>query len=80
MMKELGYTLSVDELIQLRQHDVTAYFTSNMHDLGYTDITQDELVRLRDTGVTASEVEQLIEQRGEQPSIEEIIRYSISNQ
>lgn len=80
MMKELGYTLTIDDLIQLRQHDVTAYFTSNMHDLGYTDITQDELIRLRDTGVTASEVERLIQQRGEQPTIEEIIRYHISNQ
>ncbi len=80
MMKELGYTLTVDELIQLSQHNVTAYFTSNMHDLGYTDITQEELIRLRDTGVTASEVERLIEERGEQPGIEEIIRYHISNQ
>lgn len=80
MMKELGYDLTVEELVQLRQHNVTAYFTSNMHDLGYTDITQEELIRLKDTGVTASEVERLIEERGEQPNIEEIIRYHISNQ
>lgn len=80
MMKELGYDLTVEELVELRQHNVTAYFTSNMHDLGYTDITREELIRLKDTGVTASEVERLIEERGEQPSIEEIIRYHISNQ
>lgn len=80
MMKELGYTLSIDDMIQLRQHDVTAYFTSNLHDLGYTDITKDELIRLRDTGVSASEVERLIEERGERPGIDEIIRYHISNQ
>lgn len=80
MMKELGYTLSVDELVQLRQHGVTAYFTSNMHDLGYTDITTDELIRLRDVGVTTAGVERLIEQAGEQPAIEDIIRYRISNQ
>jgi len=80
MMKELGYDLSVDDLVQLRQHGITAYFTSNMHDLGYTDITMDELIRLRDVGVTTSDVEQLIEQTGEQPAIEEIIRYRISNQ
>jgi hypothetical protein len=80
MMKELGYTLTIDDLIELRQHGVTAYFTSNMHDLGYTDITKDELIRLRDTGVQASDVEQLISQSEELPSIEEIIRYRISNQ
>lgn len=80
MMKELGYNLSVDELVELRQHDVTAYFTSNMHDLGYTDITKEELIRLKDTGVEPSEAQQLIEQNGERPTIEELIRYHISNQ
>lgn len=80
MMQELGYHLSVDELVELRQHDVTAYFTSNMQDLGYSDITQKELIRLKDTGVQPSEVERLIEQNGQRPSIEELIRYHISNQ
>lgn len=81
MMKELGYELSIDELVNLRQHGVTAYYTSNLHDLGYTEVTLDELVRLRDTGVTTSEAEQLIEQReGERPTIDELIRYHISNQ
>jgi hypothetical protein len=81
MMKELGYELSIDELVNLRQHDVTAYFTSNMHDLGYTDITTEELVRLKDTGVQAAEAEELIAQNdGELPTIEELIRYHISNQ
>lgn len=81
MMQELGYELSVDELIELRQHDVTAYYTSNMHDLGFTDITKEELIRLRDTGVQTDEARELIDQRGgELPTIEELIRYHISNQ
>lgn len=80
MMKELGYTLSPDELIELRQHGVTAYFTSNMHDLGYSDITKEELIRLRDVGVQVSDVETLIERNGTPPSVEEMIRYRISNQ
>lgn len=80
MMKELGYELSIDDMVQLRQHGVTAYFTGNMHDLGYTDITTDELIRLRDTGVSTSDVQRLIEQGEELPTIEEIIRYRISNQ
>ncbi len=81
MMKELGYDLTIDDLVELRQHDVTAYYTSNLHDLGYTDITKEELIRLKDTGVTTSEAEALIEEQGgELPSIEQLIRYHISNQ
>ncbi len=80
MMKELGYELTIEELIQLRQHNVTAHFTSNMHDLGYTDITQEELVRLKDTGVELSEVERLIEENEQRPGIEDLIRHHISNQ
>lgn len=80
MMKELGYDLTVDELINLRQHDVTAYYTSNLHDLGYSDVTKEELIRLKDTGVRTSEARHLIEQDGEKPSIDELIRYHISNQ
>lgn len=80
MMNELGYDLTADDLIELRQHDVTAYFTSNMHDLGYADITKEELIRLKDTGVETSEVQHLVEENDELPTIEELIRYHISNQ
>lgn len=80
MMKELGYELTVDDLVQLRQHGVTAYFTSNMHDLGYPDLTMDELIRLRDTGVQTSDVERLMAESETKPTLEEIIRYRISNQ
>ncbi len=81
MMSELGYELSVEDLIDLRQHGVTAYYTSNLHDLGYTDITKEELIRLRDTGVETAEAEALVEQEeGQLPTIEELIRYHISNQ
>lgn len=80
MMQELDYDLTVDDLVDLRQHDVTAYFTSNLHDLGYTDITKEELIRLKDTGVQTSEIKELIQQRDELPTVDEIIRYRISNQ
>lgn len=81
MMQELGYELSVEDLIELRQHGVTAYYTSNMHDLGFTDISKEELIRLKDTGVETAEARELIEQReGDLPTIEELIRYHISNQ
>jgi len=80
MMKELGYILTVDDLIQLEQHNVTAYYTSNLHDLGYTDLSKEELIRLKDTGVRTSEVEQLLNERETRPDVEELIRYHISNQ
>lgn len=82
MMKELGYDLSVEEMISLRRSDVTAYFTSNMYDLGYTaeDLSVENLKRLRDVGVTHQLAERLMNDRGALPSIDELIRYRISNQ
>ena len=81
MMTSLGYELTVDEIVRLENNDVTAYFTSNMHDLGYTDITVEELIRLKSLGVTTRLVETLINRNGgEKLAIEEIARYRISNQ
>lgn len=82
MMKELGYTLSVEDLIDLRRNDVTAFFTSNMYDLGYTaeELTPDNLKRLTSIGVTHQLAERLITQEGERLTIDELIRYRISNQ
>ncbi|MEX2363025.1 MAG: hypothetical protein WD597_05350, partial [Balneolaceae bacterium] len=82
MMKELGYELTVQDLATLRRSGVTASFTSNMLDLGYTldELTQENLIRLRSVGVTHQNAESLIESRGSKPTIEELIRYRISNQ
>lgn len=80
MMKELGYSLSVEDLIELRQHDVTAYYTSNMHDLGYNELTKEQLIRLKDVGVSTEDVKDLMEEQGQLPGIKELIRYRISNQ
>ncbi len=80
MMQELGYDLTVDEFIRLRRNNVTAFYTSNLHDLGYTDLSTDELIRLRQIGVTPELITQLREEQGEDITLEEIIRYRISNQ
>ena len=80
MMKELGYSLSVEELIELRQHEVTVYYTSNLQDLGYNELTKEQLIRLKDVGVSVSDVRNLMEEQGQQPDINELIRYRISNQ
>lgn len=82
MMKELGYELSIDDLIRSRENNVTAYFTSNMMDLGYTfeELTLENLIRMRSLGVTHNLAERLTEQNGERPSIDDLIKYRISNQ
>lgn len=82
MMKELGYDLSIDDLIRSRNNNVTAYFTSNMMDLGYTfeELTLENLIRMRSLGVTHNLAERLTEQNGERPSVDDLIKYRISNQ
>lgn len=80
MMMELGYDLTLDEFIELERADVTAYYTSNVHDLGYTDVTTDQLIRMQRIGVTPELIQSLQEERGEDVPLEDIIRYRISNQ
>lgn len=80
MMIELGYDLSIDDFVQLRDAGVTAFYTSNIHDLGYRDVTPDQLIRMQRIGVSTSLIEELQAERGEDVPLEEIIRYRISNQ
>lgn len=80
MMQELGYELSIDELIELERAGVTAYYTSNVHDLGYTDVTKEQLIRMQRIGVSTDLIQSLQEERGEDIPLEEVIRYRISNQ
>ncbi|HET8865564.1 MAG TPA: hypothetical protein VFM80_07685 [Gracilimonas sp.] len=82
MMSELGYELTVQDLLDLEAGDVTAYFTSNMLDLGYTmeELTKENLIRMRNIGVTHQQAEQLINEKGERPTVDELIRNRISNQ
>lgn len=80
MMIELGYDLTIEEFIELERAGLTAYYTSNIHDLGYTDVTIEQLVRMQRIGVTTDLIQSLQEERGEDVPLEEIIRYRISNQ
>jgi len=80
MMIELGYNLSVEELVQLRDAGVTAFYTSNVHDLGYRDVTPDQLIRMQNIGVSTDLIEQLQSEQVEDVPLEDIIRYRISNQ
>ncbi|TNE69948.1 hypothetical protein EP331_13520 [bacterium] len=81
MMHSLGYKdLKIEDLTRLRIHGVTAHFTSNMHDLGYKNITPDELIQLKDAKVSISMVKRLNKDRVQPATIEELVRYGISNQ
>jgi hypothetical protein len=82
MMKELGYDFTMTELAETRAAGVTANFTSRMMDLGYTfeELTKENLMRMKSVGVTDGLAERLITAEGERPTIDELIRYRISNQ
>lgn len=82
MMVELGYELTIDDLLELERADVTAFFTSNMMDLGYTmeELSLDNLIRMRNIGVSHNLAERLMEQNDVRPTVDELIRYRISNQ
>lgn len=82
MMKELGYQLTMEDLAETRRNGVTANFTSRMMDLGYTfeELTKENLIRLRSVDVTDRLAERRIEALGYKPTIDELVRYRISNQ
>jgi hypothetical protein len=80
MMIELGYDLTIDDYILLRRAGVTAHYTSNVHDLGYRDVTTEQLIRMQRIGLTISLIERLQQERGQDVPLEDVIRYRISNQ
>jgi hypothetical protein len=80
MMIELGYELNVDDLVELRNAGVTAFYTSNVHDLGYREVTKEQLIRMQTIGLTTSLIEELQSEQVEDIPLEDIIRYRISNQ
>lgn len=45
-MTEMGYDLTQEELITLRDNGITATYTSRMRDLGYTDLPFETLIDL----------------------------------
>jgi hypothetical protein len=80
MIMELGYDLTLDEFAELRRANVTAHYTSNVHDLGFRDVTKEQLIRMRSIGLTTGLIEELQLERGEEITLDEIIRHHISNQ
>lgn len=64
--------VTVDDIIRLRDHDISVGYISEIHRLGYQpDVEQ--LVRLADHGVSAAWVRQL-QSTGLKPSVDDLIR------
>ncbi len=46
----LGYRVTAEDLIRLRDHGVTSTFVERLRSHGYTNLTVNDLIRLRDSG------------------------------
>lgn len=49
-LQHLGYMPSAEELVRLVDHGVTVSFIQRLRSHGYTHLTADDLIRLRDHG------------------------------
>jgi len=56
---DLFQNASVDKLIEVRDHGVTAEFVSALQQMGYKDLTLDKAIELRDHGVDAEFIESI---------------------
>ena len=60
MFKKESYgKVSVDQIIELREHGVTPAFVSSFHDMGYVQISLDKALELRDHGVNPEFIEDM---------------------
>ena len=75
-LKNVGLReLSLAEYYLLLDNDVSAEYASSIYSLGYASCDLDDLVRLRNQGITASFIVKANKQAGEQLSVSELIRY-----
>jgi beta-lactamase regulating signal transducer with metallopeptidase domain len=57
----LGYrNISLDKLIEMKEHGVTADYILSFRKMGYPDITPDQAIELRDHGVTVEYIQSLV--------------------
>ena len=52
-------TCSLDEVIELREHDVKPGYVRELHDLGFTDLSVDQIIELRNHDVKPEYVREL---------------------
>lgn len=69
----LGYrNISLDKLIQMKEHGVTAEYILSLRKMGYTNITPDQAIKLRDHGVDAEYINSLISLGYQPKSLEQV--------
>jgi hypothetical protein len=62
---DLGYkSVTLDNLIRIRDHGVTPDYAKALKALGYDGLTVDDLVMLRDHGLTAERIRNANERAG----------------
>ena len=66
--------LTLAEYMKLLQHDVSAEYASSLYELGYSFCDLDDLVRLRDQGITASFIRKANKQAGDTLTVSELLR------
>ena len=72
-MRAEGYdSLSLEQLIQFRDHGVTVDFIRELRDLGYSHLPAESLVRMRDHGVSPDFVRR-VKSGGNSPTVEDLI-------
>ena len=66
--------VSLEKIIQLRDHGVSVAFLTKMHDMGYGNIPLDKAVELVDHGVSPQFVEDMKKIKGGDVSLDEAVR------
>jgi len=70
----LGFqNLTLDKLIEMKEHGVTADFILGLRKLGYTDFTPNQAIELRDHGVNIDFVRDLVDMGFKQPSLRKLV-------
>jgi hypothetical protein len=72
-LRSLGYSLSLEQLVDARNHGVDADYVSALRQLGY-QLTLEELIAARNHGVDAAYVREMASAGYSHPSMAELIR------
>lgn len=74
LFKKEGYgKVSVDQIIEMREHGVSPSFISSFHDMGYKSVPLDKAIELRDHGVDPQFVDDMHKAGAKDISLDEAI-------
>jgi hypothetical protein len=74
LFKKDGFgKVSVDQIIELREHGVSPAFVNSFHEMGYKDISLDKALELKDHGVNPEFIEDMKKAGAKEISLDEAI-------